>query len=208
MGMEHKNGKYGVDLDRFTRLSEALSRNHQEVIPPEYWHGYLCGIGLSPTAVPEREWMGMVINRESDEDSAELEEELREALKGILEALEDRVFKPYFPGDDGDWRTCSPSQWCEGFLTASHHWPGDLQQGAGGELVALTLPVILFHNPGEYFESQASHLTESEREELMDQSFAFLPAGLHEIPGLWQEVLQEELPDEPDEYENGSGDAF
>ncbi len=189
---------YGITKDNLERLSKQLSVYHQEAIPAEYWHGYLCAIALSPIAVPEREWIAPVMNRSSHEGSVETEEELREALKAIIDSLHQKRFKPYFPGDDADWRSCSTEQWCEGFLTATHHWPGDLQQSASGELVALTLPVILFHNPAEYFESQAPSTSESEREELMDQSFTFLPEGLYELPDLWQEVLQEQSPDDED----------
>jgi yecA family protein len=189
---------FGLDREALDGLARDLAVLQQEQIPAEYWHGYLCAIALSPTAVPEREWMTKLVNRESDEQTAEIEDDLREALKRILEALGEHRFKPYFPGDDADWRSCEPAQWCEGFLTASHHWPADLQEAAGGELLSLILPVILFHNPAEFFETQGGYPGETEREEMMDRSYAFLPEGLYEIPALWQEVLQEDLDDGDD----------
>lgn len=190
--------KYGIEPDNLHRLEAELSRRHQEHIPADYWHGYLTAVSLSPTAIPEREWIPLVLGAESDNESAEIEQQLRDALGAILDALSARELRAYFPGDDGDWRSCQMTQWCDGFLTAANLWPADLQDLAAGELMAMILPVILFHNPDEFFQTQHGYRSEEEREEMMDKSFAFLHQGLYELPGLWKEVLQEEEAGEGD----------
>jgi uncharacterized protein len=189
---------FGVELQKLEKAAGQLAVYHQEEIPGDFWHGYLSAVALSPVALPENQWLRSMVHKESSEETAELEEDLRTMLTGVIEALHEQRFTPYFPGNMESWRECRPSQWCEGFLTGSNLWPEDLQRKAGEELIALTLPVVIFLNPDEYFHDHAPYMNEDEREELMDQSFAFLPKGLYEIPGLWDEVLKD-VEDEEDE---------
>ncbi len=181
---------YGIDLSELDKIFEQLSLYHREEIPPDYWHGYLTAIALRPTAQPENQWMGIVLGREPGIETAEVEESLRGMLGGIIDTISNQTFVPYFPGDRSSWQDCTTHNWCEGFLTASCSWPEDLQLRAGEELLSLTLPVVIFYDPAEYFEEHGTHLSRYEREEILDQTFAFLPRGLYEIPSLWGEVLQ------------------
>ena len=183
---------YGVDISDLHSLSATLAEYHQENILPDYWHGFFSALAASPIVLPERTWMNLVLNTNKyDEADQDLKEQLRGIVQGITTALHSRSFSPYFPGTMDSWKHCNPSQWCEGFLTASYLWPEDIQQKAGEELPMLTLPIMLFHDPEQYFQNQASNYSEMEWERFMDQNFQFLPEGLYELLSLWDEVMVE-----------------
>lgn len=196
---------YGVDVSELHAISSALFKYHQEDISPDYWHGYFSAIAISPIVLPEQSWMSLVLNgsdgdsnNSSDSNSsgnidASIKDRLRDLLQGITGVLHNNTFSPYFPGNMDNWKYCDTSRWCEGFLTASHLWPEELQQKAGEELPMLTLPIIIFHDPEQHFLHQT--LSEADWEKFMDQSFEFLPQGLYELIRLWTEVMAEEKED-------------
>jgi len=190
---------HGVDISELHAIASELLKYHQEDISPDYWHGYFSAIAASPIVLPEQSWMSLVLNRSENGDGA-LQDRLRQLLQGITVALHNNSFAPYFPGDTDSWQNCETSRWCEGFLTASHVWPEELQHKAGEELPMLTLPIVVFHDPEQYFTLEGALYTEADWTKFMDQSFAFLPEGLYELIKLWAEIIDEEpAPEESQE---------
>ncbi|MGI9256978.1 MAG: UPF0149 family protein [Salinispira sp.] len=190
---------YGIEISKLHLISSMLIEYQHESIPPDYWHGYFSAIAASPIILPEQSWMNVVCNNISAESISDIKDLLRNLLQGITKVLHERTFAPYFSGDANSWKTCDPSRWCEGFLTASHLWPEELQQKAGEELTMLTLPIIVFHDPEQYFIHQSPLHGEAEWEKFMEQTFHFLVPGLYELIDLWPEVIDN---DDFDDGEN------